>query len=258
MTNALTPVTFNGASLFTTLINGVPHVALKPIVEAIGLDWKSQYSRLIRHPVLSKGVVITTIPSAGGDQQAVCLPLDKLNGWLFGVNSSRARPEIRERLIAYQRECFDVLASHFKAATPAPAPARALPPPGPSINVRAVLLTGQSEPVALTRAQQAEINRHAFALAHEAYELIRQHLERRVAHRTTPVTRQSGAVGSVVRSVTLGHALAHQYHAELEGVQDAMRILKMFADNGAGKVQQALAVLAGNTGNTTTDEGGAA
>ena len=39
---------------------------------------------------------------------------------MFGISASRAKPELRERLIQYQRECFDVLARHFGAAHPIP------------------------------------------------------------------------------------------------------------------------------------------
>lgn len=34
-------------------------------------------------------MVITTTPTEGGFQQAVCLPLNVLNGWLFGIDDSR-------------------------------------------------------------------------------------------------------------------------------------------------------------------------
>jgi hypothetical protein len=45
----------------------------------------------------------------------LCLPLKYLNGWLFGVNASRVKPELRERVIQYQRECYDILAQAFAA-----------------------------------------------------------------------------------------------------------------------------------------------
>ncbi len=117
---ALVPVQFHGASLFVTTINGVPFVVLKPVVEAIGLAWEPQLLRIKRHPVLSTCMIVTIIQMPGDDQarEVVCLPLDKLNGWLFGVTVSRAKPEIQEKLIAYQRECFDVLAGHFMPTAP--------------------------------------------------------------------------------------------------------------------------------------------
>ena len=120
MANALTTVDFHGQPLLVTLIGGKPAVALRSVCDALGLDWQAQLQRIKRHPVLAEGVVITTTPSPGGPQQATCLPLDKLNGWLFGISASRAKPELRERLIQYQRECFDVLARHFGAAHPIP------------------------------------------------------------------------------------------------------------------------------------------
>lgn len=32
----------------------------------------------------------------------LCLPLEYLNGWLFGINATRVKKEIRENLIRYQ------------------------------------------------------------------------------------------------------------------------------------------------------------
>jgi hypothetical protein len=43
-----------------------------------------------------------------------CLPLDYLNGWLFGINSARIKDQvIRERVVEYQKECYQVLAEAF-------------------------------------------------------------------------------------------------------------------------------------------------
>lgn len=36
------------------------------------------------------------------------------DGWLFGIDSSRIKDEaVRERVILYQRECYQVLYDHF-------------------------------------------------------------------------------------------------------------------------------------------------
>ena len=37
---------------------------------------------------------------------------------MFGVSVNRVKPELRDKLIQYQRECFDVLARHFLPTTP--------------------------------------------------------------------------------------------------------------------------------------------
>ncbi len=95
-------------------------VPVRPLCELLGLDWSAQRQRIMRDAVLSqeaKGVGVITTPSrsgvGGGRQEMMCLPLDYLNGWLFGVSADRVKPEIRERLIRYQKECYRVLARAF-------------------------------------------------------------------------------------------------------------------------------------------------
>lgn len=91
------------------------YVPLRPICNYLGVTWPSQRNRINRDPVLSKkvkGVFITNTP--GGQQSMTCLPLNYLNGWLFGINASRVKEEIRSRLIRYQEECYEVLAEAFQ------------------------------------------------------------------------------------------------------------------------------------------------
>lgn len=245
MANALTPVEFHGAILSVILINGVPHVAIKPICEAIGLTWQGQLERIKRHPVLSTCVSVIRMQMPGDDQarEAVMLPLDKLDGWLFGVSVRRVRPELRERLTQYQAECFDALARHFGGAVAHPdsAGAPALPAPG-GIDVRALLLSGQSSaPVQLTPAQQALIDARAWAMAGEAYELSRQHLVRRVAYRTTPAQRSdptSSAVADIVAAATLGNALAHEWHTRIRQIEKIAQVLAFTSADALADLQK--------------------
>lgn len=157
-------IALHGATLSAVLINGIPHVTLRSLCEALGLNIDGQRHRVQRHPVLSQGAAITALPSGRGDQQTLCIPLSLLNGWLFGIHASRVRPELRERLMQYQRECFDVLAAHFGAgpavAPPAPAHAAQLAPQRYTADVdqhgRLTLSPWQPGSVAGTPAQLAE------------------------------------------------------------------------------------------------------
>lgn len=88
-------------------------VVMKPIVEALGLSWVGQLQRIKRDDVLSEGMCVTHIPSEGGEQEATILPLELFHGWLFTIDASRVKPELREKLHQYRRECFDVLHSYF-------------------------------------------------------------------------------------------------------------------------------------------------
>jgi hypothetical protein len=44
----------------------------------------------------------------------ICLPLEFIPGWLFGITASRVNEDVREKLIRYRRECYDVLWNAFK------------------------------------------------------------------------------------------------------------------------------------------------
>src|SRR5699024_9407718 len=97
---SIVQIDFHGQSLSTADIDGTPHVAMRPIVEVIGLRWQSQYNRIKRHPVLSTCVSVmnTQLPGDNQRRRAVFLPLSMLNGWLFGVDANRVRPAIRDTL----------------------------------------------------------------------------------------------------------------------------------------------------------------
>lgn len=112
--NAISKVVkFNNQQLPVFLYQEKPYVAMKPICENIGLQWEAQLRRIKRNHVLSKGMTIMDIPSNGGVQQFVCLPLGLLNGWLMGVDISKVKSEIKDTLMKYQLECYDVLYKHF-------------------------------------------------------------------------------------------------------------------------------------------------
>mgnify|MGYP001091934642 CR=1 FL=1 len=108
-------VNFRGDELYGFKQDDGVFVALKPICEAMGLAWEGQRQRVNRDPVLSEGTSIMQVPfGRHGGQEVTCLKMDLLNGWLFGIDSSRIRDEaVRERVILYQRECYGVLYRHF-------------------------------------------------------------------------------------------------------------------------------------------------
>ena len=49
----------------------------------------------------------------GGAKEHVCLPKQFISGFLFGINASRVAPELRERVIRWQREAHLILDAAF-------------------------------------------------------------------------------------------------------------------------------------------------
>ncbi|EGS9149009.1 phage antirepressor Ant [Salmonella enterica] len=105
-------VPFNGQQIITAMAAGVAYVAMKPIVENLGMSWGTQQQKLARN-VGKFGHIHMNMPSAGGIQKMLVLPLKKLNGWLFSINPEKVRADIRDKLIKYQEECFTVLHDYW-------------------------------------------------------------------------------------------------------------------------------------------------
>ncbi|HGN0110141.1 TPA: phage antirepressor N-terminal domain-containing protein [Proteus mirabilis] len=104
-------VPFHGANLCIVNRDGNPYVPMKPIIEDMGLDWASQFTKLKKR--FSKGIVEITIPSKGGEQSMICLAMHKLTGWLYSIMPNKVKPEIRDKVIKYQEECDDVLYEYW-------------------------------------------------------------------------------------------------------------------------------------------------
>ncbi|MBK8989830.1 MAG: ORF6C domain-containing protein [Chloroflexi bacterium] len=98
--------------------DGSVYIPVRPICDLLGVDWSAQRRRINRDPVLSeemKSVAVTTTDSYRTiNREVLSLPLDYISGFLFGIDASRVKPELRERLIRYQRECYKVLAEAFQ------------------------------------------------------------------------------------------------------------------------------------------------
>ncbi|PHM60486.1 antirepressor [Xenorhabdus stockiae] len=104
-------VPFYGSDLYIVNYNGEPYVPMRPIVEGMGLNWKSQLTKLKQR--FNKGIVISTIPTKCGSRSMICLALRKLTGWLTTIYPNKVKPEIRDKVIRYQGECDDVLYEYW-------------------------------------------------------------------------------------------------------------------------------------------------
>ena len=120
------------------------YVPLRPICDAMGLGWGSQYNRLRRDPVLNEALIVFIMKTVQGDRPMQCLPLKFLPGWLFGVTTARVRPELRDKILRYQRECYDVLWNAFKAdILPATAPPFDLSPAEQALALAVIFLLAE-------------------------------------------------------------------------------------------------------------------
>ncbi len=113
-------VVFYGDEITAVRTNdGQVYVPVRPLCDLLEVDWSAQRRRINRDPVLVQEqatCVVVTATQGQPDQRRdmLCLPLDFVSGFLFGINANRVKPELRERLVRYQRECYRALAEAFR------------------------------------------------------------------------------------------------------------------------------------------------
>ena len=104
-------IDFNGDGIpVAQTPDGALYVPLRPIVDYLGLAFSAQRRRVLRDEVLTARLRTLLLTAADGRQrELLCLPLDLLPGWLFGITPAQARPELVDKLKRYRADCFRVL-----------------------------------------------------------------------------------------------------------------------------------------------------
>ena len=185
----------------------VIYVPLRPICDYLGVNWAGQYKRIQRDIILTEvadGVVVTPTPRDNryaNPQEMLCLPLEYLNGFLFGINASRVKAEIREQLLRYQRECYRVLADAFLR------PAADDDWMTTSPETRAALQ--QIQEMGLAIAQMAQEQLRIMERLDKAAIVVGQHgrrittLERRLSPRNAIIDEQAADIAEKVKAVAM-------------------------------------------------------
>lgn len=89
-------------------------VPVKPICQALGIDFAAQYNKLQADPTLAPTVaIIATVATDEKERNMVCLPVKFIYGWLFTINPGKVNEEARESVLKYRIECYEALYRHF-------------------------------------------------------------------------------------------------------------------------------------------------
>lgn len=93
---------FDNVKTRTFEFEGEPWVAMKPIVEGIGMAWKPQYLKLLEQKDKFGCYHMVTTNRAGLLQEMVCIPVRKFPLWLVSVNPEKVDAAIKPRLEMWQ------------------------------------------------------------------------------------------------------------------------------------------------------------
>jgi hypothetical protein len=110
--NDIVRIPFHGGEVLTVDVNGKPHVILRPIFEAIGLDADQQIRKLQRQPWATT-VVTTGVGEDGKTRQIIAADVRTFLMALATIPASRVSDEARPVLIAYQSEVADAIESYW-------------------------------------------------------------------------------------------------------------------------------------------------
>lgn len=235
-------VPFHGAELYVVEHNGQPYTPMKPIVQAIGLDWGSQF-RKVAASEGRWGIVNLTIPSAGGEQAMTCLPVRKSAAWLTTIEPGKVKnPEVRARVIQYQNECDDVLWQYWNDGA-------AINPRAFSVHPGQTLSQEQADTLRnmLTgRVKKLPQAKQAGAMV-KGWSKLKSHFK--TDYRHIPVAEFHEAVNILARHIAEWEVVDEE-SPQSSSLNDAARLQHAFtlASQTAAKVQQAVfnGVMSGN------------
>ncbi len=105
-------VPFRGEDVLTAEIDGKVHVILKPAIEAIGLDYAAQYTKLRGRTWATVGQS-PMVAADGKIREMVSVDVRTFLMLLATVDERRVADDIRPKLIAYQAEVADAIEAYW-------------------------------------------------------------------------------------------------------------------------------------------------
>lgn len=108
----LIPVQVCGTELEAGMVDGIVHVGIRRLCDALEIDHSSQLAKLREMPAATV-VIIPMVAADGKTREIACIDLRSVPIWLASINPGKVGDHVREKLIRFQREAADVLADHF-------------------------------------------------------------------------------------------------------------------------------------------------
>lgn len=93
---------------------GNTYVAVNPIIDFFGLDRTSQHRKLKRMAE-EKGIALKTIPlmTKGGKQETLVINLYHLPAYLYSIQQSKIKPELRPKLREFQIKTTQIINDYW-------------------------------------------------------------------------------------------------------------------------------------------------
>lgn len=102
---------FNGKKIIFLSVDGTYWIALKPICEALNIEYSRSFKNVKNDPILAPVLAIQPMQvSKNGKNQlrnVICIPEKYIYGWIFSLRSDS------KELTEYKKTCYELLYNHF-------------------------------------------------------------------------------------------------------------------------------------------------
>lgn len=107
-------VQFDGDQLMAVILEGDGvAVPVRAICQALGLDIDSQSAKLREHEVLSRGLRVVRVPRGQQLSSVVAILHKYIPFWLATIMPNQVKADVKPKLIRYQIELVDLLATLY-------------------------------------------------------------------------------------------------------------------------------------------------
>jgi hypothetical protein len=216
------------------------YLPLRPLCTALGLGWSPQLRKIRADEILVESTRQLRIQTRGGAQVMLCMDLEAVPLWLAGIEPSRVREDLRERLKAYKRWVRKVVYEAFARETGLDTARTTSPPPSPSSEIMAL---EQIERMGLAIATMARQQ-----IAYERQTDMRlATLEAGIIERHEAITgrldQAAAVVGSLLRRmnaveglISSGETISNAQAAEISALVKAIAAELTETDRKAGRM----------------------
>jgi hypothetical protein len=98
------------------------YLPLRPLCTSLGINWSTQLRKIKLDEVLFESTRQLRIQTPGGPQVQTCMDVEAIPMWLAGIEPSRVRADLRDRLMSYKRWVRKVVYEAFARETGIAAP----------------------------------------------------------------------------------------------------------------------------------------
>jgi hypothetical protein len=112
MSGELLTIDFYGDTLEACQRDGKVWVSLRRLCENLGVELESQRRKLNAKSWATTGE-ITAVAEDGKQRAVTAIDLETIPLWLATIDERKVAPDVRPKLVRYQREAARVLADHF-------------------------------------------------------------------------------------------------------------------------------------------------